>query len=194
MSIGGGQSNFAANSQSATLILGADAQALSWSFVATDFPYLAASDSDQARAISGGMGDRDLLAADVLKVSHHASKHGVNLELVERINPAVTIISSTANGPSYGFPHTVSQELIREALDPVAGRLSHHGKPRDHRADEALGIFYTCDRTDAAGNPPAGSLAVITKGQRRELWRFSDAAKNRIDFDNARRWKKPAHA
>jgi beta-lactamase superfamily II metal-dependent hydrolase len=32
----------------------------------------------------------------VLKVSHHASKHGVNLELVERIKPALTLVSSVA--------------------------------------------------------------------------------------------------
>ena len=36
---------------SMALILGADAQTLSWSYVLTDFPYLAASTTEQARLL-----------------------------------------------------------------------------------------------------------------------------------------------
>ena len=185
----GGQANFAASPKSATLILGADAQTLSWSFVATDFPFLGASDSDQAKAIGAASGSKDLLSADVLKVSHHASKHGVNLELIERIRPAVTIVSSTSGGTKYGFPHTVTQDAIREALDPVAGKPDPAtGLPRDHKRDEDLGIFYTSDTTTAAANPVAGSLAVILRGRRRQLWRFGDSARQAIDLTNGRQW------
>jgi hypothetical protein len=67
---------------SRTLILGADAQTLSWSYVLTDFPSLKQSDTPAAKAIAAATSSIDLLSADVLKVSHHASKHGVNLELV----------------------------------------------------------------------------------------------------------------
>jgi beta-lactamase superfamily II metal-dependent hydrolase len=185
----GGQSNWAANAKSATLILGADAQTLSWSFVATDFPFLAASSSAQAKAIDAATGDKDMLRADVLKVSHHASKHGINLELVERIKPAVTIVSSTAGGTKYGFPHTVTQNLIREALDPVAGSPDPAtGQPRDYKSDEELGLFYTSDTTTAAGSPDAGSLGLILRGRRRELWRFGDSPGQAIDLANGRQW------
>ena len=119
-SLGGGQRNWAPDPKSATLVLGADAQTLSWSFVATDFPYLAESKSPAAKAIKAATGGKDLLSADVLKVSHHASKHGVNLELVERIKPRLTIVSSTGGGRKYGFPHDIAQEILREALDPQA--------------------------------------------------------------------------
>jgi hypothetical protein len=186
--IGGGQGNFAANPKSATLVLGADAQTLSWSFVATDFPYLAASGTEQARAIAAATGNKDLLSADVLKVSHHASKHGVNLELIERMHPAVTIISSTSAGKAYGFPHSVSQMLIREALNPVAGKVDAQGNVKEHDADEDLGIFYTCDTTSAPKAPDAGSFGIIMRGQRRRLWRFGDAADQPIDFADGRRW------
>jgi beta-lactamase superfamily II metal-dependent hydrolase len=185
----GGQANWATNAGSARLILGGDAQTLSWSFVSTDFPFLAASSSDVAKAIAAATGDKDLLSADVLKVSHHASKHGVNLELIERIDPAVTIVSSTAGGTRYGFPHTVTQEIIREARDPVAGKVDAvTGLPRDHRTDEDLGIFYTSDATTAAANPDAGSLALIVRGRRRQLWRFGDAAGQAVDLTHGRQW------
>jgi len=185
----GGQSNWATNPKSGTLILGADAQTLSWSFVATDFPFLSASTTPQAKAIAAATGSKDLLSADVLKVSHHASKHGVNLELIERVRPAVTIVSSTANGPSYGFPHTVTQNIIREALDPVAGKLdATTGLPRDHATDEKLGIFYTSDTTTKAGNPDAGSFALIMQGARRQLWRFGDSEGQAIDLTKGRQW------
>lgn len=185
----GGQGNWAVSPKSASLILGADAQTLSWSFVATDFPYLAASKTAQARAIAAASGGKDLLAADVLKVSHHASKHGVNLELIERIDPAVTLVSSTAGGLTYGFPHTVTQEIIREARDPVAGTPDKAtGLPRVHKSDEEIGLFYTSDTTTAAGNPNAGSIGMILRGRRRKLWRFGDAVSEPIDLNNAREW------
>ena len=186
----GGQANWASDNKSGTLILGGDAQTLSWSFVSTDFPFLAASETGPAKAIAAATGGTDLLSADVFKVSHHASKHGVNLELVERIDPSVTIVSSTAAGPNYGFPHTVTQNAIREALDPVAGSKPDAvtGLPRDHRADEDLGIFYTSDTTTAAGQPNAGSVAVILRGKRRQLWRFGDGVAQPIDLTHASRW------
>jgi hypothetical protein len=53
-----------------------------------DFPYLRGSETPAAKAIEAAQGDVDLLKADVLKISHHGSKHGVNLELVERIDRA----------------------------------------------------------------------------------------------------------
>ena len=90
----------------------------------------------------------------MLKVSHHASKHGVNLELVERIDPALTLVSSVAGGGSYRFPHTVTQELIREAIDPT----TTSGDP--HPKDWELGIFYTSDTTDLGGTR-LGSFAVV---------------------------------
>jgi beta-lactamase superfamily II metal-dependent hydrolase len=184
----GGQANWAANAGSARLILGADAQTLSWSFVATDFPFLAASTSDVAKVIAAATGNKDLLSADVLKVSHHASKHGVNLELIERINPSVTIVSSTAGGLKYGFPHTVTQEIIREALDAVASKIDPGtGSTRKHQEDEDLGLFYTCDSTKPA-NAVAGSLALIMRGRRRELWRFGDTAGQAVDLTQGRRW------
>ena len=52
----------------------------------------------------------DMLRANVLKVSHHGSKHGVNLELVERMAPDLTLISSVPGKGKYGFPHTVAQD------------------------------------------------------------------------------------
>jgi hypothetical protein len=98
-------------------------------------------------------------------------------------------VSSAANGTTYGFPHTVTQDAIREALDPVAGTPDPAtGVSRQHRTDEELGIFYTCDSTSAAGQPDAGSFGIILRGGRRQLWRFGDSVGQAIDLNRGQRW------
>jgi len=169
--------------RSSRLVLGADAQTLSWSFVMSDFPYLSVPVSEQGRLLDVGSGV-DALRADLLKVSHHGSKHGVNLELVERMAPALTLVSSVPGPGKYGFPHTVAQELIREALQATAG--SNSAVTRSDDAD--LNLFYTADTDD--GNPakPLGTIGVLlTKGQW-TMWRFGDRADQPIDLTKGVRW------
>ena len=164
--------------RTSALVLGGDAQTLSWSYVLTDFPMLHASHSAAAKAIKGAVG-ADLLKGDVLKVSHHGSKHGVNLELVERIAPNLTLISSAGGGGSYNFPHTVAQEVIREALEPTTSSGAAH------RDDVDLNVFYTSD-ADGSG-AELGSLAVVIRPSgHRALWRFMDASSDPVDFAAAR--------
>jgi len=162
-----------------SLILGADAQTLSWSYADTDFPVLAASDTAAAKAIKAATGS-DPFRSQVLKVSHHASKHGVNLELVERIRPALTLVSSVAGGGSYRFPHTVGQELIREAIDPTTTSGAAHPP------DWELGIFYTSDTSTAGAK--LGSFAVVVGAGQRTTWRMLDSTTGAIDLSKATRW------
>jgi Metallo-beta-lactamase superfamily len=166
--------------QTMALILGGDAQTLSWSYVLTDFPQLHTDENAAAKAIRAATG-ADPLAAKVLKVSHHASKHGINLELVERIHPALTLVSSTANGSRFHFPHLVAQELLREAQDPVAGS----GAARV-RSDADLGIFYTSDTED--GGTRLGSMAVVMGRGVATLWRFGDDTDEDVRLNQGRRF------
>jgi competence protein ComEC len=166
--------------QTMALILGGDAQTLSWSYVLTDFPQLHTDDNAAAKAIQAATG-ADPLAAKVLKVSHHASKHGINLELVERINPALTLVSSTADGDRFHFPHLVAQELLREARDPVAGS----GAARV-RSDPDLGIFYTSNEEDTGTR--LGSMAVVMGRGVAALWRFADDTGEDVDLTQSRRF------
>ncbi|HEU4919962.1 MAG TPA: hypothetical protein VFT20_09490 [Candidatus Limnocylindrales bacterium] len=162
------------------LVLGADAQTLSWSYVLTDFPYLAASTTEQARLLDVGSGV-DVLRADVFKVSHHGSKHGVNLELVERMRPGVTLISSVPEQGRYGFPHDVAQALIREALESTTSGGT--------RSDDArLRIFYTADRDDSPTARPLGTIGVVLRRDERQVWRFGDEPDDPVDLGAGRRW------
>ena len=165
---------------SSRLVLGADAQTLSWSYVLADFPFLSATTTEQGRLLDIGSGT-DVLRADVLKVSHHGSKHGVNLELVERIRPDLTLISSVPENGTYGFPHDVAQQLIREALESTSS-----GQPR--RSDADLSIFYTADTRRGSPPTPLGSIGVVLRRGNWSLWRFGDRPGQRIDLANARRW------
>jgi hypothetical protein len=178
-----GRRTYAPNPKAQRLILGADAQTLSWSYVLTDFPDLGGSDSEVAKKLRIATGDWDALSANVFKVSHHASKHGVNLELLERIHPSLTIVSSTDRGSTYKFPHAVTQELIREALDPVTSS----GKA--HKADAELGVVYTCD-TDS-NDDALGSIAVVLRPGSRRVWRLGDRRNDDVSLGAARLWSPP---
>lgn len=172
--------NYITRRSTQSLVLGADAQTLSWSYASADFPYLYPSGSAAAKALKMATGS-DPLKADVMKISHHGSKHGVNLELVERVSPAVTLVSCVGGRGAHKFPHTVAQELIREGLE----KTTRTGKR--HRADHNLGLFYTSD-TDS-NRQPLGTVGLVMGKGRRDLWRFGDVSSNPINLDRARRWK-----
>jgi hypothetical protein len=171
--------------QAQALLLGADAQTLAWGHVMSDFAELRPSDSPVAKALRMALGS-DPLRAQVFKVPHHASKHGVNLELVELIKPRLTLVSSAGGGGRYNFPHTVAQESVREALEAIAST----GAP--HRPDHELGIHYTC-ASDSEGRP-LGSVAVVISptGKKRRLWRFGDQPGERIELGRARLYEPAA--
>ena len=120
---------------------------------------------------------------------------GLNLELVEEITPAVSIVSSVHDGGKYGFPHAVSQEALREALDPISSKPP--GSP--HKSDAELRILYTssCEQTDGKADraKPLGTVAlVVGAGGRREIWRFCDGAADTIDLTRGRRVRAAAAA
>jgi hypothetical protein len=162
------------------LLLGADSQTLSWGKVLDDFPTLESTNFPANRALGIGRGTEPL-RAEVFKVPHHGSKHGVNIELVEEIRPAWSLISSVAGGGEYNFPHVLAQEAVREALEPVSstGAL--------HKPDWKLGIHYTGAVDDQ--DVTLGTIAlVIPPTGKITMWRFGDLARDEIDFARARRY------
>jgi hypothetical protein len=172
-----------------TLILGADAQTRSWAQVLVDFPQLGPQNTEVTRALRGA-GGVEPLAADVFKVPHHGSKHGLNLELVEQVMPAISIVSSVHDAGRYGFPHAVTQAALREALDPISSRPPGS----DHKSDAELGILYTSSAEQVDGKPdpskPLGSVGLLVgPGGRREIWRFGDARDKPIDLASGRRMR-----
>lgn len=180
------------------VILGGDAQTDAWGQVEIDFPQLLRDDRAWTRAIGARTGRQPLLC-DVLKVSHHGSKHGVNLELLERMGDAsgsgsgkgpryMLVSSATGEDSDHGFPHVVTQALMREVRDPQAKG------GRSHKADDALGIHYTSQRISEGADgddttTPAGSIAVVLSADAGlpVLYRFGDEVDDPVDLATARR-------
>lgn len=164
-----------------TLLLGADSLLQSWAQVLVDFPELRPEGAPLARAIQDELGP-DALDAEILKVPHHASKHGLSLGLVEAVSPSISLISSVGGGGKYNFPHLVTLEALREGLE----RTTMSGKP--HREDWKLNIHYTAAE-DSQG--PLGSIALVIsqEGRKRELWRFRDRPGDEIDLSRACRFR-----
>jgi hypothetical protein len=163
------------------ILLGADAQTVSWAHALTDFPELHTERSAAAKALRVALGT-DPLKAQVFKVPHHMSKHGLSLELVEQVSPALSLVSSVAGGGKYNFPHTVSQDALREALQATSS-----GKVK-RKADHELGIHYTSAHDDTG--KPLGTIAVVMSlAGERTVWRFGDQPRDAVDLSAARRLK-----
>jgi len=163
------------------LILGGDAQTRAWAGVLDDFPELVSSASPVYKALRMALGN-DPLNAQVLKVAHHGSKHGINLELIERITPTYSLISSVASGGDYNFPHALAQEALREALQPS----TTSGTPHD--PDWDLGIHYTAN-TDDSGTALGTMALIVPPNGKVQIWRFGDAPDAEIDLLQGRRFQ-----
>lgn len=175
-----------------TLILGGDAQTDAWGRVMDEFPHFRNDEGNWARQISARTG-RQPLACDLFKVSHHGSKRGINLELVERMGdttgqgpsdgPRILVISSASDADStYGFPHSVTQELLREVRDPQAQAGG------THPSDGEMGIHHTAQTLASPASAPAGSVAFVSSANgARSLYRFGDRDDELVDLQKARR-------
>lgn len=171
------------------LLLGGDAQTTAWAQAAVDFPELHREHNPELyRSLRAATG-QDPLSAHILKVPHHASKRGVNLELMERIQPRLTLVSSVTGGGRYNFPHPVTVEAMREALEPIGTKADPQRSP-----DHELGIHYTGAQVGQEGDSkPAGSIAVLVppkRGARLRIWRLGDGPREEIDLRQARRLKR----
>jgi hypothetical protein len=173
-----------------SLILGGDAQSLSWAQVEVDFPKLESKHSPIYDALKMARGV-DPLSTTVFKVSHHASKRGVHHELVETLDPQISLVSSVGGGGSYGFPHRIAQDAIREVRQKLATK-DDATQAAERKADYDLGIYYTADTVHNPTEDPHGTIAVIvpTYGpgddHRIQVWRFGDADDEHIDLNQAR--------
>ena len=160
-----------------TLLLGADSLLNSWAQVLVDFPELPPDNAPAAEAIEKAQGP-DALDAEIFKVPHHASKHGLTLGLVEAVDPKLSLVSSVGGGGKFNFPHLVTLEALREGLEGTTS------DDRPHSEDWKFGIHYT-----AAEDPkgPLGSMAFVIplKGRKRELWRFRDDPDKPVDLSKA---------
>lgn len=163
-----------------TFLLGADSLFDSWANVLVDFPVLHPQNAPAAEAIGKAQGP-DALDAEIFKVPHHASKHGLNLSLVEAVSPSISLISSVGSGGKYNFPHLVTLEALREGVE----RTASSGEA--HRPDWELNIHYTAEE-DTAG--PLGSMALVIppKGRDVGIWRFRDSPGETVDLSKACRF------
>jgi Metallo-beta-lactamase superfamily len=177
-----GRSNRRATSTgSRRLLLGGDAQFTSWAQATIDFPALAQEQNPAlAKELRAARG-KDYLNADLFKLSHHASKHGINLELLERVGAPTALVSSVAGGGRYGFPHLLAMEAAREARQATAS----NGDPRQN--DDELGIHITGSSTDTGH--ACGSIAVLVPSnpnRQLQLFRLMDTPEANIDLNSAR--------
>ena len=167
------------------IILGADAQMVSWGRVLEDFPDLQPDNSTVWRAL-GMKNGWTPLRAEILKVPHHCSKNGVTVELAAMVKAQLALISSKGTASSYGFPHALAQGALREAKEAIA----QSGLPTWTKADHELGIHYTGADDDAGTTLGTIALVVKAASQSAAMWRFGDSPSSSVDLTKARRFRK----
>jgi beta-lactamase superfamily II metal-dependent hydrolase len=162
--------------QTSSLILGADAQFEAWAHATVDFPELRARGDARRKAMKALL-DPDVLRAQVFKVPHHGSKHGVSLELAERMRAEISVVSCIDGPTRHEFPHEIARASLREA------RGSGMAMPP---GDDELGIHYT-GGADTFGRP-LGTICVRMRRGLREVWRFCDGRDDDVELHRAVRW------
>ena len=103
------------------VILAADAEFASWGKVTEEFPRKQSIDFfEDAIGLAERNETADQLKCDLLKLSHHGSKHGTTLEYLERIEPNRVVITAgdrnwyLANQAPWVdlFPHNLVQQIL----------------------------------------------------------------------------------
>lgn len=162
------------------LLLGADAQTMSWSHVDVDFHRLKQRHETEYRRLGLANG-REPLRAEIFKVPHHGSKNGLNHELVLRIRPKLSLISCAPFEGGHSFPHRVSADLVREALQPIA---TAKNAMRGADWDKPIRLLTTGDRFEMSDDP-LGSIAVVLRANGRKLFRLEDEVGSDPSFPGA---------
>ena len=113
------------------VIIAADAQYASWGKVTEEFPrHKAIKFNSDALGLAQRKETSDQLKCNLLRISHHGSKHGSSLEYLERLDPAYVIISAgseawyQANDLKWAgyFPHPLVKLMLKQ-LDPTMTTL-----------------------------------------------------------------------
>ena len=131
-----------------TLILGADAQTTSWSQVLVDFPQLGPEKTAVSEVLKSARGNEPL-DAQVLKVPHHASKHGINLELMEQMSPPLSVVSCGRELGKYNSPTWLRRRSCVRRVRPL---------PR-HRPRRAAKTISSASTTRGRTSTPASQPA-----------------------------------
>lgn len=163
------------------MLLGADAQFTSWAQATVDFPNLEQEYNPVlARELRAATGT-DYLKADLVKLSHHGSKHGVNIELLERVAAPTTLVSSQVGGGSYNFPHLLAMEAVREARQPTTTDRT------DRESDVELGVHVTGGSLETG--EPLGTIAAVLSlsgSSPLRMFRLGDSPDRSIELASSR--------
>ena len=102
-----------------------------------DFRALFTGDIESAQ-LKQACAQFDIGCVDVLKVSHHGSKTGLDADLASRLSPSVALISCGANN-RYGHPHQQTLDLL-EAQHSTVIRTDEHGDVSCDFSPDAISI------------------------------------------------------
>jgi competence protein ComEC len=116
-------------------ILSGDAQFDSWGKIAEEFPRSSKTTYFTDASVSRSEGDNQL-ECQLLKVSHHGSRHGTNLEYLEKLRPTHFMITcadtnwyaKNKSGWTSAWPHDLTALAIKEVNKTADIKYSYKDK------------------------------------------------------------------
>ena len=146
-------------------ILSGDAHFDSWGKIVEEFPRSTKLTYYADASVNRSEGDNQL-NCQLLKVSHHGSKHGTNLEYLEKLKPThfmVTCAEKTwydANEPGWGniWPHELTALAIKEVNSKADIKYSYKDKNVVYKLSGSKNIKVASFVEDPADSGFSGSL------------------------------------
>lgn len=143
-------------------ILSGDAQFDSWGKIAEEFPRTTKITYSTNASVSRSEGNNQL-KCQLLKVSHHGSKHGTTLECLEKLNPSHFMITCAEKDwyaihePGWHniWPHDLTALAIKEISNTADVKYSYKDKNVIYRMNGTNHLQVRCfsDNPDCATFP-----------------------------------------
>ena len=118
----------------------------------------------------------------------HASKHGVNLELVELIKPRLTLICVGRRRRAVPTSRTPSPRSRSHRRGARGDRLDRRAPPARPRARHPL---HQRERLRRPASSARSRSSASATGRKRRLWRSGDRPSERIDLGAAEALREP---
>jgi competence protein ComEC len=151
-------------------ILAGDAPFDSWGKIVEEFPRSSKITFHTNASVTRSEGNNQL-NCQLLKVSHHGSKHGTSLEYLEKLTPTHFMVTCAAktwyenNEPRWGseWPHDLTQRAIKVLNRDADIKYSYKDKNVVYKLNGTKNIDVSCVSEDIDDSNFASNLLAIIK-------------------------------
>lgn len=152
-------------------ILAGDAQFDSWGKIAEEFPRSSKITYSEDASVTRSEGDNQL-KCQLLKVSHHGSKHGTQMECLEKLGASHFMVTCAdkawydVNEPHWkcAWPHELTDLAIKEVNDKADIKYSYRDKNVIYKLNGTRQLMVKCFGDDPGAAAFPATLEATLSG------------------------------